>query len=86
MSVTFAERVRLLRIRAGISQVDLARSARVHRRTIVNIEAGSRPSLDVADRVATALGVTLAELVDDDRRIETRRIETRIDVPAGETR
>jgi transcriptional regulator with XRE-family HTH domain len=59
-----AERVVELRQRRGLSQEALAERARVHRMTIQRLEqAAHPPGLDTLERIARALGVTLAQLV-----------------------
>lgn len=51
------------RARAGLSQTALADLANVSRATISNIERGeSAPTLDVIERIATALSIQVAEL------------------------
>jgi transcriptional regulator with XRE-family HTH domain len=53
-----------LRQRHGLSQEALAERARVHRMTIQRLEqAAHPPGLDTLERIARALGVTLAQLV-----------------------
>ena len=58
-------RVRELREAKGLSQAELAKSARVRQGTVSKIENDqtSRIDLDVLDRIATALGVDAAMLV-----------------------
>jgi transcriptional regulator with XRE-family HTH domain len=59
-----ATRVVELRQRCGLSQEALAERARVHRMTIQRLEqAAHPPGLDTLERIAKALGVTLAQLV-----------------------
>ena len=59
--MTVANRVRRLRVEeAGLSQAGLARQIDVSRQTLHAIERGQRlPSLEVAHRIADALGVDL---------------------------
>jgi transcriptional regulator with XRE-family HTH domain len=60
----FGETVRRLRIEAGLSQEKLADKARVSRNFEGSVERGeSSLSLDVADRFAKALRLTLAQLL-----------------------
>jgi transcriptional regulator with XRE-family HTH domain len=60
----FGETVRRLRIEAGLSQEKLADKARVSRNFEGSVERGeSSLSLDVADRFARALKLTLAQLL-----------------------
>jgi transcriptional regulator with XRE-family HTH domain len=59
----FGEVIRRLRLEAGLSQAGLADAAGVHQRQIHRYESGEQqPALGVAQRIATALGVTLDEL------------------------
>jgi transcriptional regulator with XRE-family HTH domain len=54
-----------LRVQRGLTQVALARKARVSQNFISQLETGARPSLTLpfAARLAKALGVELGELV-----------------------
>src|SRR3954454_18027415 len=59
----FGEIIRRLRQEAGLSQAGLAAAAGIHTRQITRYESGEQqPALDVAKRLAKALGVTLDEL------------------------
>src|SRR3954469_19806910 len=59
----FGEIIRRLRQEAGLSQAGLAAAAGIHTRQITRYESGEQqPALDVAKRLAQALGVTLDEL------------------------
>jgi len=59
----FADVIRRLRQEAGLSQAGLAAAAGVHQRQINRYESGEQqPALNVAHRLAVALGVTLDEL------------------------
>ena len=63
MEETFGQRLQRLRQRAGYSQPQLASRADVPVGTIRGWEQGRRvPNLDVAARLAKALGVSLDEL------------------------
>src|SRR5438105_344482 len=65
----FGETVRRLRIDAGLSQEKLADKARVSRNFEGSVERGeSSLSLDVADRFARALKLTLAQLLAEAER------------------
>lgn len=56
-SVPYAERLRRARLRAGLSQVELSGRAELHATYLNRLEKGHRsPSLDVAERIAKALG------------------------------
>jgi transcriptional regulator with XRE-family HTH domain len=66
---SFGETVRRLRIDAGLSQEKLADKARVSRNFEGSVERGeSSLSLDVADRFARALKLTLAQLLTEVER------------------
>ena len=59
-----ATRVVTLREQRGLSQEALAARAGVHRMTIQRLEQAAHPPiLDTLERIAHALGVTLADLV-----------------------
>src|SRR3954470_20849890 len=59
----FGDVIRRLRQEAGLSQAGLAAAAGIHLRQIHRYESGEQqPALDVAHRLASALGVTLDEL------------------------
>jgi transcriptional regulator with XRE-family HTH domain len=59
----FGDVIRRLRQEAGLSQAGLAAAAGVHQRQINRYESGEQqPALNVAHRLAVALGVTLDEL------------------------
>lgn len=60
----FGHTVRRLRLAAGMSQEKLAQRAKVSRNFEGSVERGeSSLSLDVAERFARALGVSLSELI-----------------------
>lgn len=62
----FRERVRAAREMSGLTQSDLAEICGLDRKTINRIERGvGSPSLEAADRVATALGLRLSALLDE---------------------
>lgn len=58
------QRVRLLREQRGLSVAELARRADILRPNLSRLESGKHmPSLDTLERVAAALGTTVAEVV-----------------------
>jgi len=59
-----ARNVRRLRERRGLSQDRLSKLADVSHNTIIKIEAGAiqSPTVETAQKIAKALGVTLDEL------------------------
>jgi len=60
----FAIRLRELRRSRGLSQAELARQATITPSYVTRLENGSSaPNLDTLSRLATALGVALAELL-----------------------
>ncbi|MDA0164231.1 helix-turn-helix domain-containing protein [Solirubrobacter ginsenosidimutans] len=62
-TASFGEVMRRLRQDAGLSQAGLAAAAGIHARQINRYESGEQqPALDVAQRLAGALSVTLDEL------------------------
>ncbi len=64
---TFQARLRELREAKGISPEELAALSGVHAQTIRKLEGGERawPRLDIAKKLARALGVTLDDLAGD---------------------
>jgi transcriptional regulator with XRE-family HTH domain len=79
----FGQRLRELRRQAGLSQEEVAHRARLHVTYLSDLERGKQtPTLDVVNRLATALKVTLAELFAPlDRRFRSRARRERSDVP-----
>ena len=64
----FAQNVRRIRRLQEISQEELAERAGLHRTYVGEIERGERnPSVDVMDRLAHGLSVSLAELLSESR-------------------
>ncbi len=56
--------LRTLRMRRGLTQVALAKKARITQGYLARVEAGTRtPTLPMLRRLASALGVTLGRLV-----------------------
>lgn len=63
LRIRLGKAIRRLRAKPGLSQEDLAHKAKVHRTTMSEIERGvSNVSVDMAERIAKALGVSLSEL------------------------
>lgn len=66
--VRFGKRLRETRARVGVSQEKLAELAKLHRTYVSSVERGKRNiSLLNIERLARALGVSLAELMPDTR-------------------
>lgn len=71
LAVRLAEQVRRLRLQAGLTQAELAARAGVTVETIARLErvlrgrmsANANPSLETMERIASALGVEVAELL-----------------------
>jgi len=88
LQVEFGERLRALRLAAGRSQEEFAALANVDRATFGKLERGLlNPSLLTLARIAVALGITLAELVDgvavDAREIKALPRSARGPTPMG---
>ena len=66
MPSRFGMKIKTLREAKGWSQVELAKQARVARPYLVRLESGERknPSLDILQRLAKALGVPVAGLLE----------------------
>ncbi|OGX18351.1 MAG: hypothetical protein A3K83_06330 [Omnitrophica WOR_2 bacterium RBG_13_44_8b] len=60
-----AQNIRKLRLKKGLSQEKLARSADISNATLVKIEAGvaKEPTITTVTKIADALGVSIDELV-----------------------
>jgi transcriptional regulator with XRE-family HTH domain len=66
VQVLFGKRLREIRERVGVSQEKLADLAKLHRTYVSSVERGKRNiSLVNIERLAHALGVSLAELMPD---------------------
>jgi transcriptional regulator with XRE-family HTH domain len=62
----FAKRIREIRIRNGLSQEKLAELSNLHRTYVSSVERGERNiTVDNMERLASALGVDLRELLTD---------------------
>ena len=76
----FGARLRELRKRCGFSQEELAGRARVHTTYLSDLERGRQtPTLDLVNRLARALNVTLAEFfapLDQPFRLRFRKRRT----------
>ena len=71
----FAARLRELRRSRGMTQADLARQAKVTLSYIGKLEAGlSAPGIDLVERLATALGVSFAEMVPQGETPDTEAV------------
>jgi transcriptional regulator with XRE-family HTH domain len=69
----FGPRLKKLRDAAGLSQQQLADAAGTHPDSIVKLETGTRqPSLELAWRLATTLGVTVLDLLPEGRKKKSR--------------
>ena len=67
----FSERLRALRKKAGLTQTELAEAAGSTMRSIQNYEAGKRypQNIEIAKKLAAALGVTSGELLGEEGEI-----------------
>jgi transcriptional regulator with XRE-family HTH domain len=69
LSETFATVIKKRRLRAGLSQEALAEVAKVHHTYISMLERGKcRPTIEVAERIAGALGKRLSSLIAEAER------------------
>ena len=65
ISQKFGKRVRKARKARGVSQEELAHEADSNRTYISDVERGTRnPSIEVVERIAKALNVTMGSLLD----------------------
>ncbi|MCB5205123.1 helix-turn-helix transcriptional regulator [Neorhizobium sp. T786] len=61
---TFASNLRLMRQTKGLSQEELAHRAEIDRTYVSSLERGIySPSIDVLEKLASALGVSPGELI-----------------------
>lgn len=69
--MNFGERLRMLRKKAGLTQTELAEAAGSTMRSIQNYEAGKRypQNIEIAKKLAAALGVTSGELLGEEGEI-----------------
>jgi transcriptional regulator with XRE-family HTH domain len=76
----FGQRLRELRKKLGLSQEEAAHRARVHVTYLSDLERGMQtPTLDVVNRLAVALRVTLSELFQPlGKRFRTRARKQRL--------
>lgn len=66
ISKQFGKRARVIRLKQGLSQGDVAKRLNVHRSYISGIERGIRnPSLKIIQRIAKALEVPMEKLIKD---------------------
>jgi len=64
--VRLGQRIRELRLAAGLTQAELARRTGIHRPNIARVEAGRHtPSLETLARLATAIGVPTTAVLDE---------------------
>lgn len=63
LRLTTAERIRILRDRAGLSQPQLAAAAECSTATICAVEDGRRPRSETLQAIAAALGVSVGVLL-----------------------
>jgi len=62
----FGKNVKAKRLELGLSQEALAFEAKSNRTYISDVERGTRnPSIEVVERIAKALGVTMGHLLDE---------------------
>jgi transcriptional regulator with XRE-family HTH domain len=62
-------KLRKIRVAKGLSQTELAKKARVSRAYVFRLEAGgSDPTVGVLQRLAKALGVPVAALLEQESR------------------
>jgi DNA-binding XRE family transcriptional regulator len=64
--VRLGQRLRALRLSAGLTQAELARRTGIHRPNIARVEAGRHtPSLETLARLAAAIGVPTTRVLSD---------------------
>jgi transcriptional regulator with XRE-family HTH domain len=71
LRISFGETLRELRVGLGMSQEKLAQKAKVSRNFVGSVERGeSSLSLDIADRMARTVGVSLSDFL---KAVEAKR-------------
>lgn len=69
LRIRLGKAIRRLRAKQDLSQEELAHKAKIHRTTMSEIERGvSNVSVDMAERIAKALAVSLTELFGEAER------------------
>ena len=69
LSVAFAALVKKRRLKSGLTQEALAEAAEIHHTYVGLLERGERvPTIEVAERVARALGMRLSSLIREAER------------------
>ena len=80
--MTFADRLRTLREKQGMSQAKLAKKIGKHREQINRWENGAlhntNPTLSIIQKLAAGLGVEVKDLVDDDSCNQTGALLAKI--------
>ena len=67
--IRFGKNVRFYRLQLGVSQEELAHGSDSNRTYISDLERGTRnPSLEVVERIARALNVSMGDLLYVDRQ------------------
>ena len=61
MNSGFGDALRAVRTSRGVTQAELARSARIARTTLIRVEAGARPRQGVHHALVAALGFSYAD-------------------------
>jgi transcriptional regulator with XRE-family HTH domain len=65
--MTFAEKLKAVRMQAGISQVKLSAELGVTKRTLINYENGKTlPPIDVLPKIAKFFGVSIESLITEE--------------------
>lgn len=80
------QRIRALRLGRGWSLAALAERSGVSKAYISDLENGTagKPNIQYVYSVATALGVTIDELLQDESECEVRKpVRRKVDLPAG---
>lgn len=74
--MTFAEKLKAIRMQAGISQEKLSAELGVTKRTIINYENGQTlPPIDVLPKIAKFFGVTIESLITEDEEFVSQAYE-----------
>jgi transcriptional regulator with XRE-family HTH domain len=71
-----AENIRRLRMKKGLSQEKLARLADISNNTLIKIEqeVAKEPTITTVTKIASALGVSIDELVKGSKNNEKRKL------------
>jgi len=77
---TFGEKLSKIRGLIGYNQQELAKLAKINLQTLSRYETGSNtnPGLETLKRLSEALGITVCDLIDDEKEIKITKSKEKI--------